>query len=79
MSSKKTVFLYNFSELYELIGADDWGLTCEILKKLVKSVCYKPKAGLSQKLLLNSTKRQAAKGDPYGQSGAKRRRTTGTL
>jgi hypothetical protein len=35
-----------------LIGADDWGLTCEILKKLVKSVCYKPKAGLSQKLLI---------------------------
>ena len=54
MSSKKTVFLYNFSELYELIGADDWGLTCEILKKLVKSVCYKPKAGLSQKLLYDT-------------------------
>jgi hypothetical protein len=51
MSSKKTIFLSDFSGLYELISVDDWGLTREILKNPVKSVCYKPKAGLSQKLL----------------------------
>jgi hypothetical protein len=51
MSSKKAIFLSDFSGLYGLIGANDWGLTREILKNLVKSVCYKPKNGLSLKLL----------------------------
>jgi two-component system response regulator GlrR len=39
-----------------LIGEDGWGLTCRTLQSPVKSRCYAPKTGLSQKLLAEVAK-----------------------